>query len=322
MATFITILLFLLGIVLIVKGGDWFVDSSAAIAEASGIPKFIIGATIVSFATTLPELLVSVLASVEGKVDMAIGNAIGSVTANTGLILALSLICIPMMIKRSQIMKKAILLMVTIIGLILFTLDGALSAVECIFFLVLFGFFVYENVREALKKPTLENGEVEEKKVFSKQEWIKYIVFFVLGAAGIVFGSTLLVDNGSKLAELIGIPENIIALTMIAIGTSLPELVTAIVSIAKKQASMSVGNILGANIINCTLIMPICALIVGGSLPVTVQVLALDIPVTLALAFVIFVPAMIWKKLGRAQGIVAMSIYIAYLAVICFFNPF
>lgn len=306
------IILFIVGILCIVKGGDWFVDSASDIAEASGIPKFIIGATIVSVATTLPELIVSVIAASEGKVDMAIGNAVGSVTANMGLILALSLICIPMIMKRRDFLTKAVMLLGTMITLWIACFDGTLGIVGSIILFLIFLFYIYENVHGAKK-----HSENNEKKEFSTKSWIKAGIFFVLGAAGIVIGSRLLVDNGSILAELMGVPESVIALTMIAIGTSLPELVTAIVSISKHESSMSVGNVIGANLIDSALILPICALISGGSLPVTAQTISLDLPISMLIGGVILIPAMINEKFSRTQGIIAMVIYISYLVVVC-----
>lgn len=312
MEYFLPILLFLVGIICIVKGGDWFVEASSGIARASGIPKFIIGATIVSIATTLPELLVSTLAALEGKTEMAIGNAVGSVSANTGLILAFSLICVPMVMKRKQFMFKGILLLITMTALYLFSMSGTLNIVGIIFLFLILGVFVYDNIKEA------RNEDLKEaKESFTKQQWTKNIIFFIIGAIGIVIGSQLLVDNGSLIAVMMGVPENIIALTMIAIGTSLPELVTAITAIVKKEGSLSVGNIIGANIIDTALILPLCALIGGGTLAVSPQAIALDIPIGILLAGIVLVPAFITQKFSRWQGIVAIIVYIAYVVVIC-----
>ncbi|MEG2002878.1 MAG: calcium/sodium antiporter [Clostridia bacterium] len=308
------ILLFLVGILCIVKGGDWFVDASSGIARASGIPKFIIGATIVSLATTLPELLVSILAAVEGKTEMAIGNAIGSVSANTGLILAVSIICVPMIMKRKQFMFKAILLLITMATLLLFSMNGELGVAGIVVMFLIFGVFVFDNIKEAKN-----SGMKEDREVFTKKEWITNIILFAIGALGIVIGSKLLVDNGSKLATMLGVPENIIALTMLAIGTSLPELVTAIASIVKKEGSLSVGNIIGANIIDTALILPICAVIGGGTLAVSHQVIALDIPVGIIVAMIIFVPSMFTQKFSRFQGVAAICVYVGYIVKICFF---
>lgn len=333
MELFLAIFLFLVGLALIVKGGDAFVDASSAIAEASGIPKFIIGATIVSIATTLPELIVSLLAASKGSYEMAIGNAVGSVTANTGLIMALSLVCIPMMMKRKNFMFKGILLLFTMTLLLFLSIDGKLYWYEGIILIAIFGLFIWENVREA-KKATqndkltsgeiLSNGEEvetpeeEKKEKLTKKQWIINIVKFVLGAAGIVIGSQLLVNKGTFLATYIGIPEKVISLTAIAIGTSLPELVTCITSIIKKESSLSVGNVLGANIIDTTLILPLCAFISGGALPVSRGTVIYDIPAFLIIGLITLIPSFITQKFRRWQGIACMILYVAYILLTCF----
>ena len=264
MSLALTIFLFLVGLVLIIKGGDWFVDAAAWMAEASGMPKFLIGATIVSVATTLPEIIVSTMAAAEGSTDMAIGNAIGSVTANIGLIMAVSLLFLPAVIQRKQFAFKGALMVGSVVLLWALCLDGQLTVVEAVIVLLLFVAYIIENVHTA--KAESRNGAAEAVTVDkSKKTLWKNIGIFVLGAACLVVGSRLLVDNGTELAKILGVSERVIAVTMVAIGTSLPELVTAITAIVKKQTSMSVGNILGANIIDVTVILPLCSFI-GGRL--------------------------------------------------------
>jgi len=307
----LTIFLFLLGIVLIVKGGDWFVDAASWIAEATGIPKFIVGATVVSFATTLPELIVSLIATINGKVDMAIGNAVGSVTANTGLILAISLICLPSMLKRKQFLAKGMILIASCAGLLLLCQGGQLNIVPSLILIALFALFMVENV---LASKQMKDDQPKMKA--DKKELPKNILLFVVGAAGIVIGARLLVDNGSSLARLIGIPESIIGLTFVAIGTSLPELVTTITAIVKKQSALSVGNIIGANIIDLTLILPACALAAGGTLPVQPQSALFDMPVCLILTCVALVPSLITGKFQKWQGFVLLAGYITYVLLL------
>ena len=307
MDLFITIVLFAIGILFILKGGDWFVDASSSIAEATGIPKFIIGATIVSVATTLPELIVSVMAAVEGKVEMAIGNAVGSAICNVALILAITLVLAPLAMKRKDFMPKGILLLVTLLTLWVLTMGGTLNVVGIVILFLLFAAFIVENIRGA------KNGITDEERTkFTKSQWGKNLGLFAMGAVGIVVGSQLLVANGSKLAELVGIPESVIGLTMIAIGTSLPELVTAIIAVKKKEGSLAVGNILGANLINTALILPICALIGGGTLAVSSQNIYFDIPMSLLVAAIVLVPSFITQKFQRWQGITLLVLYSAY----------
>lgn len=309
-------LLFILGLVLIIKGGDFFVDASTWIAEISGIPKFIIGATIVSLATTLPELLVSCIAAAQNppNVGIAVGNAVGSVTANTGLIMGISLICIPSIIKRKQLAFKGSLLILCCLALFAFSFSGKLGLIPSIIILILFGVYIFENVKEAKNNNEKDTDNYE--KPSAKTVWIN-ILKFIFGAAGIVFGADLLVDNGQKIAQSLGVSDAIIGVTVIAIGTSLPELVTTITAIAKKQASLSVGNIIGANIIDLTLIMPLCAVISGGSLPIDMQSARLDLPICLLIQSIAIIPALISQKFKRWQGVTLILVYVCYIALVC-----
>ncbi|MDD7413965.1 MAG: calcium/sodium antiporter [Eubacteriales bacterium] len=311
----VIILLFVLGLVLIIKGGDWFVDAAGWIAEVSGIPRFIVGATIVSVATTLPELFVSSIAASKGQAEMAIGNAIGSVTANTALIMALSMVFLPVTLKRKDYLFKSVLLMGTVALLWALCGDGTLPVARGVIMFVVFALFIWENVKAAKKEDANEPEEKPEKP--TRQTVLKNIVLFVLGAAGIVIGSDLLVDNGTLLAQRLGVPENVVALTAVAIGTSLPELVTAITSIVKKEASLSVGNVIGANIIDTALILPVCSVISGGTLQVAASTVRVDMPVCLAVTMIALIPALISQRFRRWQGILLIGIYIAYLAVVC-----
>lgn len=324
-------ILFIVGLILIIKGGDFFVDAASWIAKKSGIPQFIIGATIVSLATTLPELVASLVGTVEGSLGLAVGNAIGSVTANTGLIMAISIIFIPTVIERKQYSFKMILLMFITLILGLFLIDGKLNILEGVICLICAITFLIENVimaKKAVRDLTVSESSTEEEQIISsddqdkpkttKKEIIINIVKFVLGAVGIFFGARLLVSEGTKIAKLIGISDQIIGLTLVAIGTSLPELITTITALVKKEASLSVGNIVGANIIDMSLILPICAFVSGGSLVLeSMQTTYLDIPVSLFLMVIAFVPTLIKKRFSRWQGITMLTIYIAYLVVIC-----
>ena len=305
---------FIIGVIVIVKGGDFFLDAATWIAEVSGVPKFVIGATVVSLATTLPEVFVSSIAAFDGKVDMAIGNAIGSVTANTGMIMAIGILFMPIVVKRKQFMNKGIILLTTIVALLLLSLSGELTIGKSLILLIIFGVFIFENLKSAKQI----DGEKRVKVEATKKTTTTNIVKFIVGTAGIVLGSQLLVNCGSDIATLLGVPENIIGLTMIAIGTSLPELVTTITAIVKKESSISVGNIIGANIIDCALILPICSAISKGSLPVSNQVLRVDMPVCLLIACIAIIPALIKEKFYKWQGVTCLVIYFSYLSYICF----
>ncbi|MBR4173568.1 MAG: calcium/sodium antiporter [Clostridia bacterium] len=312
MNEFIVILLFMLGLVLIIKGGDYFVDSAVWFAEALNVPKFIIGATIVSFATTLPELLVSLFASIEGKNVMAAGNAIGSVTANLGLIMGISIVCIPAIVKRGEFAFKGILMAASCGLLWLFASGGNISVAESIIMLIIFAVFMTENALSAKK-----NISSSEKEEINKKDLGKNIFFFIIGILGIVIGSDLLVDNGSEIARMFGISEGIISVTIIAVGTSLPELVTTITAISKKQSSLSVGNIIGANIIDLCVILPLCSLVSGGKAAVEAQTYAIDIPVCLGIILLAIIPPILFKRLYRFQGIFMLLAYVAYITYVC-----
>ena len=310
--TIASIVLFVIGLALIIKGGDVFVDAATWMAEASGIPKFIVGATIVSVATTLPELLVSVFAAAGGNsdgADMAIGNAIGSVTANTGLIMGVSLIFMPMVIKRSQIAVKGLMMVFAVLVLWILCMNGALSVWEAVIILLICFAFIAENVYSGAKEKS-----DEERPEVTKKLLVVNILKFVLGATALALGSNLLVDNGEYIAvNVLHVPVRIVAITLVAIGTSLPELVTAVTSILKKQGSMTVGNIVGANIIDITIILPLCAIVSGGTLTVAPASIRLDMPVCLTEAAIAIIPTLIFKRFHRIQGILMVSLYLAYL---------
>ena len=231
----LTIILFLVGMVLTIKGGDFFVDAASWIAERSGIPKLIIGATIVSLATTLPEMLVSVMAAVQGKVDMSIGNAVGSVTANLGLIMALAVIFMPGVIRRKDYLLKSILMLLASAIIVVCGLRGSVSVAMCVVLLVIFAVYLWENVREACHTIRLNGQQPDAEGVAEaagKKTVLLNVVKFIGGAAAIVVGAQLLVNNGSTLARLAGISERVIGVTLVAIGTSLPELITTITAIS------------------------------------------------------------------------------------------
>lgn len=317
---FMVLLLFAAGLLCIIKGGDLFVDAASWIAEASGIPKFIIGATVVSFATTMPEMLVSVFAALQGNADIAVGNAVGSVTANVGLIMCVALICMECAMTRKQFGVKACLLLAAILALFGFTRDGQLSVLESVLILVIFVGFLVESLIAARQEQGSELPAQEERPRIDKKSVLLNIGKFLLGAAGIVLGAQLLIDNGSALARMLGVPDAVIAATMIAIGTSLPELVTTLTAIKKKQASLSVGNIIGANIMDLTLIMPLCAVIQGKSMTVERQGMLLDIPACLIICAAALIPALVQGKFKRWIGYLIGGLYIAYLIIMftCF----
>ncbi len=308
--------LLVLGLFLIIKGGDFFVDAASWFAEITGIPKFLVGATIVSIATTLPEMLVSIIATIQGNTEMAIGNAIGSVTANTGLILGISILCCAGVVSRKEFNLKSILMILAAVCLTLFSLNGTFGLLPSGFLLAIFFIFFYDSIKIAKE---MSEDTIDEREKPSKKQVIVGALKFIFGALGIIVGAELLVDSGTIIATALKVPDGVIAVTIVAIGTSLPEFTTAITSLIKKQGSLSVGNIIGANIMDLALILPVCSFISGGSLIVESQTIYYDMPFCLVIGLIAVIPAIIKKKFMRWQGILLLATYIVYVVLVVFF---
>lgn len=302
---------FLIGLLFICKGGDWFVDASTYIARAFGIPKYIIGATIVSFATTMPEMIVSVAAALKGSSVMAIGNAVGSVSANTGIILGISLICLPAAIRREEYLMKNLLYLGCLVMLLISFQDNIFSPSDSILLILSGILFLSMNVKNAVKT----RKEKEQKRIV-KKELTKNLIYFVLGAAAIVAGSHFLIQSACEIAKQLHISEDIISVTILAMGTSLPEFVTTITAIIKKESALSVGNIVGANVIDTAFILPVCTLITGEHLSVGTQMKLIDLPICLILSAIALLPMLFRQKIRRQDGIIVLLIYIGYFVYI------
>lgn len=305
---FVAVIIFVVGLVLTIKGGDWFVDSASWFAEATGIPKFVVGATVVSFATTLPELLVSVRAAMNGSAQLAIGNAVGSVTANTTLIMGVSLVAMAGAVNRKEFSLKGGLFLAAIVGLTVLSLTGVLPVWSAFILWAIFIVFMVSNLIEGKK-----NAKVENPDSYDKKDVPAKVLFFILGTASIIFGAEFLVSSGKTIATGIGISETIIGFTVIALGTSLPELVTTLTAIRKKENSLSVGNIIGSNIIDTTLILPLCAVINGKPLPVEKINLVFDFPVCITACAIAVIPTIIQGKFKKWQGVALLSVYGLYM---------
>lgn len=322
----LTIFLFIIGLVIIIKGGDWFVEAAAWIAEITGVPKMLIGATIVSLATTLPELFVSVIAVANNHHGLGVGNAIGSVICNTGLILALSIFIRPAAVERRLFYIKFLIMSLSLIVLFFVSLDGSLSSWESIPLFAALALFIYFNVHHVRKGNLNRQKEITHIDVRVRRKEVPVNVLkFIFGAAGIVAGAELLVRNGVSIASALGVSDSVIGVTIVALGTSLPELVTTITSLKKKQTEMGIGNILGANILNIALILSTCALISNGPLIIEPEyipvfsraiprTLYIDIPVAAILFALLIVPPLIFKgRLKRLQGTLMLAVYIAFI---------
>lgn len=313
----LNVLLFAVGLVALIKGGDWFVDGASEIARKFHLPELLIGATVVSIGTTLPEVMVSAQGAMAGSGGMAYGNAIGSIICNTSLIAALTVT-----IKPGRADRRSMLLPV------IFFFGAAALYVSVAYFLgeftrwvgilLLCGFAVYIALTlwQMKKNPAEPSEETE---VEGKSTPIaKSIVFLVLGAALIAVGARLLVDNGIAIATVLGVPDTVIGLTFVALGTSLPELVTAVTSLIKGHGALSLGNIIGANLFNLVLVSGVATTISPFPVPTGSQLfgqnasLVLDIPVMLCVMLILTVPTLIRQKLSRVQGISLLCIYAAF----------
>ena len=338
----VALICLVVSIAVIVKGGDWFVSAASWMAEVSGIPKLIVGATVVSLATTLPEMLVSAFYALNARVtgdaayiDMSIGNAVGSVTANTGMILAIALIFMAGAINRKDYLLKSCLFIGAAGVTAAFGITGSIGLVPNLILLAIFAAAMTENVLGAVKRVRAGEGGREElsaaelppdgtgtavRRAANGKLWTKNVLLFLVGAAAIAIGANVLVGSAEYVAKAVGVPERIIAVTVLAVGTSLPELVTTVTAVVKREMSLSAGNIIGANIMDMTLIMPICGLISGKALPVTAQVGRIDLPASLLAAVVALVPALVKRRFMKWQGFALLGLYVAYLVLTCFFG--
>ncbi|MDI3540313.1 MAG: cation:H+ antiporter, partial [Methanolobus sp.] len=261
---------------MITKGADWFVESAVSISEKSGIPKIIVGATIVSFATTSPEFAVSVTAVYMGHVDLSVGNAVGSAICNIGLVLGLIIAIRAIDVDKHGFVRKGAFMLISGLLLILTTLDEVLSSFDGILLLLVFVGFMYYNYK--LQRAVFD-GEGNKRERTPLLDMKKDLLLFVTGALMVVLGSRILVDAGIAVAEWLGVPQMLIGLTLVALGTSLPELITAVSSTLKGHQDISIGNILGANIMDITLILGVSSQI--RTLEIQEQSIIYDFPAML-----------------------------------------
>lgn len=301
-----------MGLIFIIKGGDYFVDAATWTARVTGIPEFIIGATIVSLATTLPEATVSILSAIQNQPSMAVGNAIGSTICNTGLILGIYNIVKPSNVNSRVFVSKGILLIISLLTfwylsksfIINFQASIILLGLLCIY-------FIFSLVIAGYKKK--KNRSVKSKTV-SKKEWLPNIAKFIFGAILILLGADLLVKHGVSIAQMWGIPSAVISLTLIALGTSLPELVTSITALIKGHAGLSIGNILGANILNITMVIGLSSQFMP--LHISEQMYFIDIPVSILLNLFLVIPSIFSKRISRGQSILLLLIYFSYITML------
>ena len=308
------ILLFLWGLGLLIKGGDWFVDGATALARRFRLPEILIGSTIVSIGTTLPEVMVSTTSALSGHGEMAYGNTIGSVICNTALIAALSAAVRPGPADGKSLRLPAALFTAAAVafGAVAYT-TGQFSRAVGLGLLGLFLVYLVLSVRKMRTAPAPAAAPAEP----PASLW-RTLLGLVAGAAAIAWGADLLVDNGTRLAEALGVPEAVIALTFGALGTARPELVTAVTALAKGHSALSLGNVIGANLLNLVLVTGTAATLAPFPLPQDGTLfgvnrsLALDLPVMAAVSLVLILPVLLRGRLYRAQGILLLAVYGAF----------
>jgi len=314
-----SLLLFAVGLVLLIKGGDWFVDGATGIAKRFNLPDIVVGATVVSIGTTLPEVMVSTTGALAGSGAMAYGNAIGSIICNTALIAAISITCNPGPVNVKS-MKTPVIFFFGSAALYCFASYVLGEFPRWMGFLMLAIFLCYTvlTVRNGLRNPDA-SAEEEEEESKERKLW-QELVLLVAGAAVIAIGADLLVDHGQIIAIELGVPETVVALLFVALGTSLPELVTTITALKSGHASLGVGNVIGANVFNLVLVSGVAVTLAPFKVPCENYLLdtglnmslAFEIPVMLGVMLLMTVPALAAKKLSRWQGITLLTIYAAF----------
>ena len=310
----LSILLFAVGLVLLIKGGDWFVDGATGIARRFHLPDIVVGATVVSIGTTLPEVMVSATGAMLGQGAMAYGNAIGSIICNTALIAAISVAVNPGPVNTKSMKMPVLFFFVSAaIYCVAAYLMGEFTRPLGVIMLTIFVVYLIFTVRQGMKNP--EEVEEEEEANAKPRTFLQDLFWLVVGAGLIAVGADLLVEHGTIIAVGLGVPETVIALTFVALGTSLPELVTTITSLRKGHASLGIGNVIGANVFNLVLVSGVAVTLAPFEVPVGNLIfghnasLVMDIPIMLAVMLLLTMPALATKKLHRWQGVVLLCLY-------------
>ena len=320
----VPVLLFIVGLLLLIKGGDWFVDGATGVAERFHVPEIIIGATVVSIGTTLPEVMVSATSALTGHGEIAYGNAIGSIICNTALIAAITVAVRPGPVDTKALKTPVIFFFGSAVLYCLNAyISGYFSRVLGVVLLAIFALYLYVTARQGFRNPVPqeETEDPEKAEEIKNAPLGKHAILLVVGAALVAVGADLLVDNGTLIAKGLGVPESVIALTFVALGTSLPELVTAITSLAKGHGALSLGNVIGANIFNLVLVSGLSMTLAPFRLPQSSTIaginasLVLDVPLMFFVMAFLTLPTLATKQLKRYQGIILLLIYAAFCAV-------
>ncbi len=318
-------LLLIVGFVLLVKGADLFVEGSSKLAKILRIPPIIIGLTIVAFGTSTPEAAVSISASINGSEGISLGNVIGSNLVNISLILGLTTVITPMIVQKKTIVKEIPLALLGSVALLVMLLDtsltsetvNSLSRTDGIILLLFFGVFVYYIVEVAIKNKNNQKIYFIEKDD-KKPSVLPSLLKLLIGLGGLVLGGWLVVKYGQEIALSLGMSETLVGLTIVSIGTSLPELVTSVTAALKKESEIALGNIIGSNIFNIMFVLGISSTIN----PITISSnIVIDIVLMIMVTFVVMIFATTHKrKINRIEGSVLLAIYLAYLTFILIRN--
>ena len=294
--------LLILGLIFLILGGDLLVRSAVSLAEKFGVSSFLIGVTVVSFGTSVPELMVSIQAAMDQEADIAIGNVLGSNIANIALVLGISVVIRPLSITTNTYKLSWWVMFISSLLFILFLLDNIITKMEGLLLIAgLFCFIIF----------SIKRNIPNEESIITKINIQTGILFFVLGAIGLYFGSELFVGSAISIASFFGVPKFVIGITVVALGTSLPELVTSIVALIKGQNNISLGNLIGSNIFNVFAVLGITSLI--QELGTSSILLFLDFGVMLAVILVFGYQLFIRKKISRTAGFILLSGYFSYI---------
>lgn len=303
------VLLLAVGFGMLVKGADWFVDGAAGIAEKFGIPQLVVGLTIVAMGTSAPEAAVSITAALKGTADIAVGNVVGSNILNILIILGLTGLITSVAVQKSTLFyEMPYMLLITVVLLFMGMQGGSVNLVEGIILWVLF--ILYLAYLFMMAKKGKQSAEESKE---TRPVW-KLLFWGILGGVVVVLGSNVTVDSATALAEVIGLSEKFIGLTIVALGTSLPELVTSVTAAKKGNADIAIGNIVGSNIFNILFVLGTSALII----PITFEAsFIVDTIISVAAGVLLWVATIKSKKLTRPWGIVMLLGYVAYFVYLC-----
>lgn len=311
--TFMEIGILIVGFILLIKGADFFVDGSSSVAKRLKVPSMIIGLTIVAMGTSLPECAVSVTASMSNNNALAVSNVVGSNLFNLMVVCGVCTLFVPLAVSTDTLKKEFPFSIICAALLLVFGLDSMLGRVDSAVFIVLFAAYLGWMIYSALQARNKALSEDNDEEIKLLPVW-QCIVYIVGGAAAIKFGGDFVVEGATAIATMLGLSQNLIGLTIVALGTSLPELVTSIVAARKNEIDMALGNVIGSNIFNILLVLGIAGVISPVAI-ITENLI--DTFILIAVSTLVW--AFAWKKkeLVKRQGIVMLAIYTAYLVYIC-----